>query len=172
VGLLGPNADGELLEPGRVPDCYLGLLLCGGDRNQAPGLLVVSPAGLLHPAVPRPDGSLLYELVTGHPDRAPHALVFLADLTVDLRAWPHGTWARVGVDPQAAASAVIGCWQGGHLPGRQFGGLTAEDALALERPAMTLARAWLRDRLAGQISQASRQWRQPTSGRRPGDSFR
>jgi hypothetical protein len=172
VTQLGGNAHGEVLEPGRVPDCYLGLLLCAGDGNQAPGVLVVSPAGLLHPAVPQPDGTLLYELVTGHPDRAPHALVFLADLTVELRAWPHGSWARLGVDPQAAASAVIGCWQGGHLPGRQFGGLTAEDALALERPAMTLARAWLRDRLAGQLSQTSRPWHHPTSRRRPGDSFR
>jgi hypothetical protein len=27
VGLLGPNADGELPQPGRVPDCYLGLRL-------------------------------------------------------------------------------------------------------------------------------------------------
>jgi hypothetical protein len=80
-------------------------------------VLVVSPAGLLHPAVPQPDGTLLHELVTGHPDRAPHELVFLADLTVELRAWPHGTWASLGIDPQAAASAVIGCWQGGHLPG-------------------------------------------------------
>jgi hypothetical protein len=79
--------------------------------------------------------------------------VFLADLTVELRTWPHGTWANLGVDPQAAASAVIGCWQGGHLPGRQFAELTAEDALALVRPAMTLARAWLRDRLARQLSQ-------------------
>jgi hypothetical protein len=80
--------------------------------------------------------------------------VFLADLMVELRAWPHGSWTRLGIDPQAAASAVIGCWQGGHLPGRQFGGLTPEDALALEqRPAMTLARAWLRDRLARQLSQ-------------------
>jgi hypothetical protein len=73
--------------------------------------------------------------------------VFLADLTVELRAWPYGTWARLGVDPQAAASAVIGCWQHGHVTGLWYGGLTAEDALALERPAMALARAWLRDRL-------------------------
>ena len=172
MGLLGPNAHGELLEPGRVPDCFLGLLPCAADGNQAPGVLVVSPAGLLHPAVPQPDGTLLYELVTGHPDRQPRELVFLADLRVELRAWPHGSWARLGVDPQAAASAVIGCWQGGHLPGRQFGRLTAEDALALERPAMTLARAWLCDRLAGQLSHASRQWRHPTSGCPPGGSLR
>jgi hypothetical protein len=52
--------------------------------------------------------------VTGHPDRAAHNLVFLADLTVELRAWPLDTWAKVGVDSQAAARAVIGCWQDGH----------------------------------------------------------
>ena len=71
MGLLGPNADGELLEPGRVADCYLGLLLRAHDPDQAPGVLVISPAELLHPAVPQPDGTLLYELVTGHPDRQP-----------------------------------------------------------------------------------------------------
>jgi hypothetical protein len=48
-------------------------------------VLVVAPAALLHPAVPQPDGAVLYELLTGHPDREPHELVFLADLTVELR---------------------------------------------------------------------------------------
>ena len=154
MGLLGPNAHGELLEPGRVPDCYLGLLLRADDPDQKSGVLIVRPAAFLHPAVPQPDGTLLYELVTGHPDRQPQGLVFLADLTVELRAWPYGTWARLGVDPQTSASAVIGCWRHGHLPGLQCGGLTGEDALALERPAMALVRAWLRDRLARQLSQA------------------
>jgi hypothetical protein len=109
VGLLGPNADGELLEPGRVPDCSLGLLLFAGDRNQAPGVLVVSPAGLLHPAVPRPDGTLLYELVTGHPDRQPGELVFQADLTVELRAWPMAAgpgWASTRRRRPAQSSAA------------------------------------------------------------------
>jgi hypothetical protein len=171
VGLLGPNAHGELLEPGRVGDCYLGLLLRVDDPDQASGVLVVSPAALLHPAVPQPDGTLIYELVTGHPDREPRELVFLADLTVELRAWPYGTWARLGVDPQAAASAVIGCWRHGHLPGLQYGGLTAEDALALERPAMALARAWLRDRLARQLSQADPRWWRPISGHQSDNHF-
>lgn len=107
MGELGPNADGELLEPGRVPDCYLGLLLRVGGPDQPLGVLVVSPAALLHPAVPQPDATLVYELATGHPDREPRKLVFLADLTVELRAWPYGTWSRLGVDPQAAASAVV-----------------------------------------------------------------
>jgi len=97
--------------------------------------------------------------------------VFLADLAVELRAWPLDTWSKVGVDPQAAAGAVIGCWQDGHLPGRRFGGLSAEEALALERPAMALARAWLGDQLARQLSQVARQWRH-SGGPRPGDRFR
>jgi hypothetical protein len=167
----GPNAHGELLEPGRVGDCYLGLLLRAGDPDQAWGVLVVSPAALLHPTVPQPDGTLVYELVSGHPDRAPRQLVFLADLPVELRAWPYGTWAALGVDPQAAASAVIGCWQHGHLTGLRYGGLTAEDALALERPAMTFVRERVRHRLAHQVGQAFRQWLHPSGGRRPGDDF-
>jgi hypothetical protein len=168
VAQLGRNADGEVLEPGRVPDCYLGLRLDPASDDQAAGVLVVAPAALLHPAVPQPDGTVLCALLTGHPERTPQELVFLADLTVELRAWPLDTWAKVGIDPHAAARAVIGCWQHGHLLGRRFGGLSAQEALALERPAMTLARAWLGDRLTRQLSQASRQWRH-SSGRRPGE---
>jgi hypothetical protein len=41
--------------------------------------------------------------------------VFLADLTVELRAWPTDTWAKLGVDPQAAAGGVVAAWRGGHL---------------------------------------------------------
>jgi hypothetical protein len=167
---LGANALGEVLEPGRVPDCYLGLRLDQGDTEPA-GVLIVSPAALLHPAVPQPDGTVLYELVTGHPDRAAQELVFLADLTVELRAWPADTWSKVGIDPQAAARAVIGGWQEGHLPGLRVGGLSAEEALALERPAMTLARAWLGDRLARQLGQPSRQGPHP-GGRPPGEDVR
>ena len=44
-------------------------------------------------------------------------LVFLADLTVELRAWPTDTWTKVGIDPQAAAAAVVAGWQRGDLPG-------------------------------------------------------
>jgi hypothetical protein len=90
VAQLGANAHGEVLEPGRVPDCYLGLRLEADDTELA-GVLVVAPAALLHPAVPQPDGTLLYEFMTGHPDRVPRELIFLADLTVELRAWPRDT---------------------------------------------------------------------------------
>jgi hypothetical protein len=155
VSRLGANALGEVLVPGRVGDCYLGLRVDLADDAEAAGVLVVAPAGLLHPLVPQPDGTVLYELVTGHPDRTPGELVFVADLTVELRAWPTDTWAKVGVDPQAAARVVISGWQDGHLPGLRFDGLSDEEALALERPAMTLARAWLGDRLTRHLSQAS-----------------
>ena len=50
---LGATAHGEILEPGRVPDCYLGLLLEPTDHDtEAAGVLVVAPAALLHPQVP------------------------------------------------------------------------------------------------------------------------
>jgi hypothetical protein len=71
VGQLGAHAHGEVLEPGRVPDCYLGLPLDPADGAEAAGVLVVAPAALLHPGVPQPDGTALYELLTGHPDRIP-----------------------------------------------------------------------------------------------------
>jgi hypothetical protein len=168
---LGANAPGEVLEPGRVPDCYVGLRLDPPAQTEPAGVLVVAPAALLHPSVPQPDGTVLYELVTGHPDRAPRELVFLADLTVELRAWPTDTWAKVGIDPQAAAGAVVAGWQRGDLPGLRLGGLTAEEALALERPAMTYLRAQLGDRLGRQLARAYRQWRHPSSGRGRDDRF-
>ncbi len=168
---LGASAHGEVLEPGRVPDCYLGLRLHPVGDDQAAGVLVVAPAALLHPVVPQPDGTVLYELVTGHPDRTPRELVFVPDLTCELRAWPSGTWASLGVDAQATAGAVIAAWRGGHVKGLRFGGLTGEEALALERPAMTYVREQLRQRLARQVGRAWRRWLHPTSGRRPGDRF-
>jgi hypothetical protein len=90
VDQLGPNALGDVLEPGRVTDCYLGLLLPPGPAGEpeAGTILIVAPAALLHPRVPQPAGSLLYELLTGHPEREPGELVFAADLTLELRAWP------------------------------------------------------------------------------------
>ena len=149
-------------------DCNLGLHLDPSD-TEAAGVLVVAPAALLHPAVPQPDGTVLYELLTGHPDRAPGELVFVADLTVELRAWPRDTWAKAGIDPQAAAGAVVAGWQRGDLPGVWLGGLTVEEALALERPAMTYVRGQLGDRLGRQLAHAYRQWREPSSGGWPGD---
>jgi hypothetical protein len=117
VDQLGPNALGETLEPGRVTDCYLGLLLPPGPAGEpeAGTILIVAPAALLHPRVPQPAGSLIYELLTGHPEREPGELVFMADLTGELRAWPQDTWAKVGVDPNQVAQSVIGYWQDGEV---------------------------------------------------------
>jgi hypothetical protein len=171
VEQLGVNAHGEVLEPGRVPDSYLGLLLDPAEDGEGAGVLVVAPTAFLHPAVPQPDGSLLYELQTGHPDRLPQDLVFLADLTCELRAWPTDTWASLGVNPQAAAAAVLAGWRSGQLKGLRLGRLTAEEALALERPAMTYVREQLRQRLAGQVGRAFRRWLHPSSGRQPDDQF-
>jgi hypothetical protein len=171
VAQLGVNAHGEVLEPGRVPDCYLGLLLDPPGDQHAGRVLVVAPTSLLHPCIPQPDGTLLYELVTGHPDRQPQELVFVADLTTELCAWPTDTWTKLDVDPQAAADAVIAAWRRGDLKGLRLGGLTPEEALALERPAMTYAREQLRTRPAREVGQAYLRWLRPTSGRRPDETF-
>jgi len=170
---LGVNAYGEVLDPGRVADCHLGLLLHAPPVGEPePGrVLVVAPRALLHPRVPQPAGSLVYELVTGHPDREPGELVFLADLAVELRAWPAETWAGLGVDPAAVARAVLACWRAGELLGLELDGATFEEARALERPAMAYARGQLRARLARQVQRAHRRWLHPSSQRRPGDTF-
>jgi hypothetical protein len=174
VRRLGPDAFGEQLQPGRVADCYLAILL---DQPLAeimpqPGrVLVVGPAALLHSEVPQPHGQVLYELVTGHPDRAPRELVFLADLTVELRAWPQQTWTAVGISPETALLAVVDRWRGSHVKGLELGGVSAEEARALARPAMAYVREQLRARLAGEISRQYLRWLHPTSRRRPGDTF-
>jgi hypothetical protein len=171
---LGPNGYGEYLQPGRVTDSYLGILL---DQPLAeimpePGrVLVVAPAALRHRQIPQPDGQVLYDLVTGHPDRAPRELVFLADLSVELRAWPQQTWTAVGISPEAALLAVVDRWRGGHVKGLEVGGLSAEEARALARPAMTYVREQLRGRLAREISRRYLRWLHPTSRRRPGETF-
>ena len=173
MDLLGPNALSEPLEPGRVADCYLGLLLPPGPAGEpeAGTILIVGPAALLHPAVPQPAGNLIYQLLTGHPEREPHELVFVADLTCELRAWPQDTWVKVGVDPDQVAQAVIGCWQDEEVSGLQVDDLGLEEARSLTRPAMTYVRGQLRGRLTARLGRAYRRWLHPTSGRRPGDRF-
>jgi hypothetical protein len=171
---LGPNAYGEQLRPGRVTDCYLAILLDQPLAEIAPEpgrVLVVAPAALLAEQVPQPDGQVLYELLTGHPDRAPREPVFLADLTVELRAWPQQTWAAVDVSPEAALLAVVDRWRAGHLKGLELGGVSVEEARALGRPVMGYVREQLRERLAGEISRQYLRWLHPTSRRRAGESF-
>jgi hypothetical protein len=171
---LGPNTYGEHLQPGRVADCYLGILLEQPLAEIAPEpgrVLGVGPAALLHEQPPQPDGQVLYELVTGHPDRAPRELVFLADLTVELRAWPQQTWTAVGVSPEAALLAVVDRWRGGHVKGLELGDVSAEEARALARPAMTNVRGQLPPRRSHQISRHDLRWLHPTSRRRLGDTF-
>jgi hypothetical protein len=97
--------------------------------------------------------------------------VFVADLTVELRAWPQDTWARVAVDPDQVAKAVVGCWRDGEVAGLQVDDLGFEEARSLSRPAMTDVRGQLRGRLTGRLARAYRRWLHPTSGRQPGDQF-
>jgi hypothetical protein len=126
---------------------------------------------VLHPGVPQPAGSLVYELLTGQPEREPGELVFVADLTVELRAWPNDTWTAVGVDPDQVTQAVVGCWQDGEVTGLQIDDLGLEEARSLSRPAMTYVRGQLRGRLTARLARAQRRWLHPTSGRQPDDVF-
>jgi hypothetical protein len=173
VDQFGPNVLGETLEPGRVADCYLGLLLPPepAGEPEAGTVLVVAPAALLHPHVPQPAGSLVYELLTGHPEREPGELVFVADLTCELRAWPTDTWTALGVDPDRITRAVVGCWRDGEVSGLQVDDLGFEEARSLTQPAMTYVRGQLRGRLAARLARAHRRWLHPTSGRHPDDRF-
>jgi hypothetical protein len=91
------------------------------------GTVLVVALTVLHPAVPQPAGSLVYELV------------FMVDLTGELRAWPQDSWQQVGVDPDQVAQAVVGCWQEGEVTGLQVDDLSFEEARSLTRPAMTWA---------------------------------
>jgi hypothetical protein len=173
VDQLGPNALGEDLEPGRVTDCYLGLLLPAPPAGEleAGTVLVVAPAALLHPRVPQPDGTLIYELLTGHLEREAGELVFVADLTCELRAWPQDTWPKVGVDPDQVARAVIDCWRDGEVTGLQVDDLSFEEAQSLTRPAMTYIRGQLSGRLTARLGRAYQRWLHPTSGRQSDDRF-
>jgi hypothetical protein len=169
---LAPTPSGSTSTPAGSPTATSGCCSATADGEPEAGrVLVVGPAALLHPHIPQPAGSLVFELLTGHPERQPHELVFLADLTGELRAWPHAIWAAVGVDPAAVTGTVIACWWAGEVQGLAFEGVSFEEARALERPAMTIVRGQLRARLTGRVHRAYWRWLHPTSGRRPGDTF-
>jgi hypothetical protein len=174
VWRLGPNSSGQELTPGAVKDCYLGLLV---DQPLAatlptPGsLVVVGATALLDARVRQPDGRAVYDLLTGHPDRQPRDLVFLADLAVELRAWQDTDWRTQGIDVDGVAEAVVQLARRGQVRARWYQGLSAWDAKALGRPAMAYARAELRDRLGDWLAEQYMRWLHPTSGARPDDEL-
>jgi hypothetical protein len=113
---------------------------------------------------------VLYELVIGHPDRAPRELVFLADLTVELRAWPKQTWTVAGVSPEAVLLAVVDRWRGGHVKGLEFRGVSAEEARALG-PAGDDLRPRAAPRPAAPAYQPPVPALAAPTNRQPGDTF-
>jgi hypothetical protein len=86
-------------------------------------------------------------------------------------AWPTNTWAKVGVDPDQVAQAVVGCWRDNEVTGPQFDDLGFEETRSLTRPAMTYVCGQLRGRLTARLARAHRRWLHPTSGRHPDDQF-
>jgi hypothetical protein len=70
-----------------------------------------------------------------------------------------------------ALLAVVDGWRAGHIKGLELGGVSAEEARALGRPAMTYVREQLRARLAREISRRYLRWLHPTSRRQPGETF-
>jgi hypothetical protein len=165
---------GEELAPGRVGRCYFGILVdqpLAATAPQPGSVLVVGPAALLDPKVRQPDGRFLYDLLTGHPDRSDGDLVFLADLTVELRSWTDGGWARRSVDVEGVCEAVVQRWRHGAVKGLWIEQVTAEEAKALGRPAMAYAREELRRRLHEIVGERYMRWLHPTSRRPPGQPF-
>jgi hypothetical protein len=174
VRRLGPNSFGEELLPGAVDDCYLGLLVDQplAASLPAPGsLLVVGPSTLLDERIRQPDGRAVYDLVTGHPERIPRDLVFLADLAVELRTWQDTDFAAQGIDVDSVAEAVVQLARRGQVRARWYHVLGAEDAKALGRPVMDYARAELRERVTDWLGEQYMRWLHPTSGRQPGETF-
>jgi hypothetical protein len=57
VAQLGRTADGEVLESGRLMDCYLGLRF-DSDDTEATGVQVVAPPRCSTGRFPQPDGTV------------------------------------------------------------------------------------------------------------------
>jgi hypothetical protein len=98
--------------------------------------------------------------------------VFVADLTCELRAWPQDTWAKIGVDPDQVAQAVISCWRDGEATGLQVDDLSFEEAQSLTRPAMTYVRGQLRGRLTARLARATGAGYTPPAAANPATCFR
>jgi hypothetical protein len=114
---------------------------------------------------------VLYELLTGHPDRAAPGAGLSGRPDGGAARLATDTWAALGVDLDQVAAALVGCWQRGDVRGLRLRLEPGEDPRARVRPAMTLARAELRERLERLVAHARRRWLHPTSGRRPGERF-
>jgi hypothetical protein len=150
----GSNLFGEALQPGRVTQLRFGIVIDQPVRHipLVPGsMLLVAPTALLHPKVRQPDGRLLHDLLTGHPDRVPGAVVFLADLTEELWAWDGSTWAILGVDPDLVCDLIARRERHGDIDALRVDDLTAEEIRALDQLPLTARRDELRHRLRARV---------------------
>jgi hypothetical protein len=127
-------------------------------------------AALLHPLFRRRPAALSTNCSPATPSETPVSWCLWLTSRWNSRV-ARGHPAKVGVDPDQIAQAVIGCWQDGEVTGLQLDDLSFEEARSLTRPAMTYVRGQLRGRLTARIARAHRRWLHPTSGRRRGDQF-
>lgn len=65
---------------------------------------IVHALSLLHPAVPQPDGGMIYRCLTEFPDRAPGCIVPLSTLTFELNG---GRWWHMIGDWEKVSAAVV-----------------------------------------------------------------
>jgi hypothetical protein len=82
---LGPNAFGEVLESGRVPHCYLGLLLPPppAGEPEAGTVLIVAPPRCSTPASPSPPAACSTSWSPAIPTGSPASLC----------SWPTSLWS-------------------------------------------------------------------------------
>jgi hypothetical protein len=130
----------------------------------APGsLLVVGRSALLDARVRQPDGRAVCDLLIGTPTVAVRPRV------------PGGGAARLaghrlahpGIDIDGVAEAVVQLARHGQVRARWYHELSAWDATALGRPAMTYVRAELRDRLSAWLAEQFMRWLHPPADRAP-----
>lgn len=98
-----------------TPDVYLLTLFepYTEPRHPVPiNALIVHALTLLHPAVPQPDGGMIYRCLTEYPGRRPDEIIPVSTLTFELdggRLWPEiGDWAAV-TDALVAVARRGGC---------------------------------------------------------------
>ncbi len=175
-----PDGSGGGLVPGRVTGCYLALLVDEMAAGLGPArcaVLVVAPAALLDERVGQPDGVFAYDLLTGHPKRADHDVVFLLDLLEEANRRPELAWAGAWVDWDRMGEAIVDRYRRGEIKGLWFAELPGVAELTgakvdlLARAPAADVREQARARLRREITERFARWLHQPSGRRPDETF-